>query len=100
MSGWLALLQNLALLGFLAFMGWLHHEHPSAYYASAQEDRALEWASFWSFLIAGVVFAVVGASLVVPSVRMLAGAVPRREPISASHGGYNRESCPLGQSTW
>lgn len=58
MSGWLALLQNLALLGFVAFIAWLHGAHPAAYYAGVQEDQALEWASFWSFLIAGLVFAV------------------------------------------
>lgn len=38
--------------------GWLYSTHPSAYYTAVQEDQALEWASFWSFLIAGAVFAL------------------------------------------
>lgn len=57
-SGWLVILQNVALLAFLGLMAWLHHAHPSVYYASVQEDQALEWASFWSFLLAGGVFVV------------------------------------------
>lgn len=58
MSRQLAVLANLLLLGFLVGSGWLQSAHPSVYYASAQEDQALEWASFWSFFIAGLVFAV------------------------------------------
>ena len=58
MSPRLALISNLLLLGFLGFCGWLEWAHPSAYYAAAQEDRPLEWASFFSFFIAGVVFLV------------------------------------------
>ena len=58
MSGRAALVSNFAILGFLGFFAWLQRFEPLAYYASAQEDRALEWASFWSFLLAGAVFAV------------------------------------------
>lgn len=61
MSGRLALAANFALIGFLALSGWLQWAHPSVYYAAAQEDQALEWASFWSFFIAGFVFAVAAA---------------------------------------
>lgn len=57
MSKPLALSANAAILGFLAFAWWLQASHPHAYYAAAQEDQALEWATFWSFLIAGFVFA-------------------------------------------
>jgi hypothetical protein len=48
----------LLLLGFLGAYGWLEASCPSAYYQSVQEDQALEWASFWSFLFAGLVFAL------------------------------------------
>jgi len=57
-SGWLALLANLVVLGLLGTFAWLQASYPHLYYRSVQEDQALEWASFWSFLIAGVVFAV------------------------------------------
>jgi len=57
-SGRLALIANLLLLGFLGAFAWLEANHPGIYYRSVQEDQALEWASFWSFLVAGVVFAV------------------------------------------
>jgi len=53
----LAVLANLLLLGFLGCSWWLQSAHPSVYYASAQEDQALEWASFYGFFIAGIVFA-------------------------------------------
>jgi hypothetical protein len=58
MSGRVALAANFAVLGFLAFCGWLQDAHPSRYYAATQEDQALEWASFWSFFVAGGVFAI------------------------------------------
>ena len=58
MSGRLAVAANVFLLGFLGWAGWLHAEDPAAFYGLAQEDRALEWMSFWSFLAAAVVFAV------------------------------------------
>ncbi len=58
MPGRLALLSNVVLLGLLATFGWLAVVHPDLYYRSVQEDQALEWASFWSFFIAGGVFVV------------------------------------------
>lgn len=58
MSGRLAVVANLLLLGAIAWFGWLRAAHPAAYYVSVQEDQALEWASFWSFFVAGVVFAI------------------------------------------
>jgi hypothetical protein len=51
-----ALIANLLILGFLGFSAWLEASHPNLYYASAQEDQALEWATFWSFFIASIVF--------------------------------------------
>ncbi|MGB8328808.1 MAG: hypothetical protein WCE62_01675 [Polyangiales bacterium] len=47
---------NLILCGFFGAFAWLEASHPDLYYRSVQEDQALEWASFWSFLIAGVLF--------------------------------------------
>ena len=58
MSSRSAIAANLALLGFIGFCAWLNAAHPHLYYVAAQEDQALEWASFWSFFIAGVVFLV------------------------------------------
>jgi hypothetical protein len=51
-----ALLANAIVLGFLALLACLAIYDPDAYYRSVQEDQALEWASFWSFLVAGLVF--------------------------------------------
>jgi len=56
--GRFALLANLILLGLLGAFAWLEATHPNAFYRSVQEDEALEWASFWSFFIAGGVFAI------------------------------------------
>ena len=53
-----ALTANLILLGLLGAFAWLEATYPNAYYRSVQEDQALEWASFWSFFIAGGVFAI------------------------------------------
>lgn len=50
------LLPNLLILGFLGAFAWLEANYPNFYYRSVQEDQALEWASFWSFFIAGGVF--------------------------------------------
>ena len=58
MSGRFAVFANLLLLGFLGAFAFLAASHPAAYYQSVQEDQALEWASFWSFFVAGGVFAV------------------------------------------
>jgi hypothetical protein len=57
MSVRLALAANFTLIGFLVLSGWLQWAHSSVYYAAAQEDQALEWASFWSFFLAGFAFA-------------------------------------------
>jgi len=57
-SGRLAVVADLFLIGIVVLFGWLHVAHPAAYYVSVQEDQALEWATFWSFLLAGVTFAV------------------------------------------
>jgi len=46
------------LLGFLGTFAWLEASHPDIFYRSVQEDQALEWASFWSFFVAGGVFAL------------------------------------------
>ena len=51
-----AVAANLLLLGFLGAFAWLEASYPDIYYRSVQEDQALEWASFWSFFIAGGVF--------------------------------------------
>ena len=61
MPGRLALLANLILLGLLGTFAWLESSYPNAYYRSVQEDQALEWASFWSFMIASSVFTVAAA---------------------------------------
>ena len=58
MSGRLALVANLLLLGFLGAFAWLEASYPDIYYRSVQEDQALEWASFWSFFVAAAVFAL------------------------------------------
>ena len=58
MSGRLAIAANLWILGALGLAGWLNATDPAAFYAMAQEDRALEWMSFWSFFAAAAVFAV------------------------------------------
>ena len=58
MSGRFALLANILLLGLLAAFAWLESAYPNTYYRSVQEDQALEWASFWSFFVAGGVFAL------------------------------------------
>jgi hypothetical protein len=58
MSGRFALLANLILLGLLGTFAWLEAAYPNAYYRSVQEDQALEWASFYSFFVAGGVFAI------------------------------------------
>ena len=57
-SGKRALAANVLLLGFLGAFAWLEASYPDLYYRSVQEDQALEWASFWSFFVAGGVFAV------------------------------------------
>jgi hypothetical protein len=55
-SGRRAVSANVLLIGFLGAFAWLEASYPDIYYRSVQEDQALEWASFWSFFIAGGVF--------------------------------------------
>jgi len=69
--GRLALLSNLLVLGLLGIFAWLEASYPNAYYRSVQEDQALEWASFWSFFIAGGVFAIAASRQ-----RRTTGALP------------------------
>ncbi len=56
MSPRAATLANLAVLGLLGVFGWLHYRRPLLYYTGLQEDGPIEWATFWSFLLAGLVF--------------------------------------------
>lgn len=51
-----ALLANALVLAVLFFAALLYASDPDLYYRSVQEDEALEWASFWSFLFAAAVF--------------------------------------------
>ncbi|MBW2719351.1 MAG: hypothetical protein JRD94_12630, partial [Deltaproteobacteria bacterium] len=71
MSGRFALLANLILLGLLGAFAWLEAAYPNAYYRSVQEDQALEWASFYSFFVAGGVFAIAASRQ-----RRTSGALP------------------------
>lgn len=56
MSRRTAVAANLLVFAYVGFFAWLEAAHPHAYYDAMQEDRTLEWASFWSFFIAGLVF--------------------------------------------
>jgi len=42
-----------AMLGYVAF---LHVCNPDLYYRSVQEDEVLEWATFWAFILASVIW--------------------------------------------
>ena len=70
-SGRRALVANLLLMGFLGAFAWLEAAYPNAYYRSVQEDQALEWASFYSFFVAGGVFALAASRQ-----RRTSGALP------------------------
>ena len=70
-SGRRALVANLLLMGFLGAFAWLEAAYPNAYYRSVQEDQALEWASFYSFFVAGGVFAIAASRQ-----RRTSGALP------------------------
>jgi hypothetical protein len=70
-SGRRALAANLLLLGLLGAFAWLEAAYPNAYYRSVQEDQALEWASFYSFFVAGGVFAIAASRQ-----RRTSGALP------------------------
>jgi hypothetical protein len=70
-SGRRALVANLLLMGFIGAFAWLEAAYPNAYYRSVQEDQALEWASFYSFFVAGGVFAMAASRQ-----RRTSGALP------------------------
>jgi hypothetical protein len=51
-----ALVANLLVLGVLGYAAYLENSSADAYYRAVQEDEWLEWASFWAFGLAGVLF--------------------------------------------
>lgn len=53
-----ALLANALVLATLLFAALLHASDPDLYYRAVQEDEGLEWATFWSFLVAAGAFGV------------------------------------------
>ncbi len=58
-SGWpAALTANSLVLGVVVFAWALQHWSPDLYYRALQEDQALEWSTFWAFLLATVGFCV------------------------------------------
>jgi hypothetical protein len=50
------LVANVLVLGLFAYAFVLESAYSDFYYLSVQEDEYLEWASFWAFLLAAVVF--------------------------------------------
>jgi hypothetical protein len=53
-----ALLANALVLTAVVLAALLHASDPDLYYRAVQEDEALEWATFWSFLTAAAAFGV------------------------------------------
>ena len=53
-----ALTANAIILGVLCYVGVLHETDFDRYYRSLQEDEVLEWATYWAFIGASLVFAV------------------------------------------
>jgi hypothetical protein len=51
-----ALLANVLILSVLAACAALHALDPDGYYRAVQEDEALEWTTFWLFVVAGLCF--------------------------------------------
>jgi hypothetical protein len=51
-----AALANVLVLGVLVLAAALHELDSDAYYRAVQEDEALEWATFWLLVIAGLAF--------------------------------------------
>jgi hypothetical protein len=51
------LIGNAIVLGTLGVAAALHGFAPDSYYAAVQEDEALEWATFWVFVLAAVAHA-------------------------------------------
>lgn len=52
-----ALLSNILVIGVLVAAGSLFVYEPAAFRDFAQEDGFLEWATFWSFVLAGFLYA-------------------------------------------
>ena len=46
------LVANFFVLGIVVYASAVNSSYPDFYYLSVQEDEYLEWASFWSFLLA------------------------------------------------
>jgi hypothetical protein len=53
-----ALVANLLILGVLGYAAYLEGSSADAYYRAVQEDEWVEWASFWAFGLAGVLFLI------------------------------------------
>lgn len=51
-----ALLFNAAILSVLVIGAVLHGVNPELFYSASQEDRLLEWLTFWAFVLAGAGF--------------------------------------------
>ncbi len=49
-------LANLCVFGLIAGFSVLSALNPDLYYQHVQEDQPLEWATFWGFVVAGVLF--------------------------------------------
>lgn len=49
---------NLIIFLVIAIAAYLNSNNYELYYTSLQEDRLLEWASFWSFFLAGIIFSL------------------------------------------
>ncbi len=52
-AAWLA---NLVVFGLVLVVWWVQGSSPQLYYRMVQEDGALEWSTFWAFLLAGIAF--------------------------------------------
>ena len=50
-------LATLLLLGLITGFGALHALDPDLYYQHVQEDRPLEWITFWAFMLASAFYA-------------------------------------------
>ncbi len=55
-TGWPLLANLLSILPILVVVA-MHRSDREAYYQAVQEDRFLEWATVWAFVLAGVAFA-------------------------------------------
>jgi len=49
-------LANVCVLGLIVGFSALSALDPDVYYQHVQEDQPLEWATFWGFMVAGVLF--------------------------------------------